>query len=464
MFQITLFMIFILFHCCLLLSTGIFLHKKFAFQPLGSIFIWGLLLKCLVGLLGFEVMQRYGGGLHDSNSAFNIGSILVGKLLENPLKFAIFFFEQEFYYNFDDYRNLYQDWTLQALFMYKITTFFCLFTQSNFYLVNLWFSFLSYLGLWLCANIIAKKVRGTSWAAALAFLFFPSVLVWSSGLLKESLMWLFCGSLIAIMLNWQQKTSKILPTVMLFVFGFLLFKLKFYYFAVLFAAGFAYFAGMKMYSLTYFRSNQIRTFAFLGSIFLLGMLFVSFFRKNLALDYFFEGLVLHYQGLANNSDVDNIIHFRFSEPYWLSVCLQSPKALFTAFFSPLFWQSEGNLLKMAAGLENTLLAFLFLLTFLLVCWQQINKIMNKSTKTYTQKTQQIDKNSKNKLQENELQKIELQLLFFCLVLYVVVLAILITLATPNLGTLIRYKVGFLPFFVYILLAKCSFVWKEINKN
>jgi hypothetical protein len=43
------------------------------------------------------------------------------------------------------------------------------------------------------------------------------------------------------------------------------------------------------------------------------------------------------------------------------------------------------------------------------------------------------------------------LLITAVVLYIVLLAALLALSSPNFGALSRYKVAFVPFFVYLLL-------------
>jgi hypothetical protein len=43
------------------------------------------------------------------------------------------------------------------------------------------------------------------------------------------------------------------------------------------------------------------------------------------------------------------------------------------------------------------------------------------------------------------------LITFAVLVYSVLLCIFLTLSSPNLGTLARYRIGFLPFFVFVLV-------------
>lgn len=45
-----------------------------------------------------------------------------------------------------------------------------------------------------------------------------------------------------------------------------------------------------------------------------------------------------------------------------------------------------------------------------------------------------------------------RMLIFGAGVYIVLLCVFITLSTPNFGTLSRYRVGFIPYFVFLLLC------------
>ncbi len=455
-------MLIFIFHAVLVASLGYFLHRQRVAQPLGKFFFGGLLLKCAAGLATFYVVNQYGGGLHDSQNAFAVGCRLANKLVENPLKFGIFFIEQEWLYNFDDYRNhIYQDWNVQTLFLYKLTALFCLSAQSNFYAVNLWFSFASYCGLWACANALANKFPTSQWAAVVAFLCFPSVLVWSAGLLKESLLWAFGGYLLSFLLAWQPSQKiKSLTWLCLSLASLALFRLKYYYFAALLPMAAVYVVGCWLATTSFFRKNFFGLFVSLGLVFALVLGLASFFHQNLALDYFFEGLVGNYYNFANASDIDNIQHFRFVQPYWWSVLCQIPQALWGAFFNPLGWQKGESLLKNMAGIENAGLLLLLVVASGGAGWQWVKKIKNYLTPNPSP-AERGDFNSARALSpcgvelgiKNYIFNHFPTLLLITLGIgYVCLLAIFITFASPNLGSLARYKVGFLPFVVYAGLA------------
>ena len=446
---------FILFlHSVFLVATPYFLHKKFAAQPLGKFFGYGLVVKLIAGVALVYVFRYRYGSLADSQSIFDVAAALANKFYENPLNFLKFcFIDSKIPEN---YKILMFDWTPQTVFMYKLTSFFCILTHNNFWLVNLYLSFLSYLGLWFCANSLAKKVQSSEKIAAVSFLFFPSVIFWSSGILKESFLWFFSGIMISMVLSFevsknifdnispkilnfnnittQKINSKLFLNPIVFakivifcLLSLCLFKLKYYYFAVLIPCLFMYLAGVIILQIAYFQAHIKKNMLFLGVIMVMGVITISNFHDNLRLNYFFEGLVSNYYYLANNSDVDNLIYYGFTSDYFYSVITNIHVALQAAWISPMLWETEGNILKLAAALENTIL----LIFGMYVLTLKIVNYMNKTSK--------------------KIEKLHI-LLLSCGIIYVTVLAIFIALATPNIGTLVRYKVGFLPFVIYILLV------------
>ncbi len=75
----------------------------------------------------------------------------------------------------------------RALFLSKVVSVFGLFTASNYWIISCYFSCLAFAGAWYLVKIIRRCNAHYTLAAVLAFLFFPSVVFWSSGIVKESL-------------------------------------------------------------------------------------------------------------------------------------------------------------------------------------------------------------------------------------------------------------------------------------
>lgn len=408
-------------HLVFLMLCVYFLHNKLKKEPLYYFFWLGLGLKIMMGLILVHLFRHLYGSFADSESIFAASAALTNKFYENPLKYVQYWFGLIALPK--DYKILFGDWTPQAIFMYKLTSVCCLLTNNNFWLANIYLSSLSYLGLWTCGNAIIKKTDANTSVIAIAFLGFPSVILWSSGILKESFLWFFVGFAISLTLN--NNIHKLLKYSLLAILLFCLLKLKYYYFAVLAPCISIYSLGNFILQKYNNQKSSKLILTFLALTCLSFLLIISYFHDNLRLSYFFEGLAINYYTLANTSDVDNLVYYSFTQPYWLSTLQNTPVALYNAWFAPMLWQTDGNLLKIFAALENTFVMGLVVANLVII-------VINRGKITFS-------------------KSLETNILLFCMLFYVIILAIFIALATPNLGTLVRYKVGFLPFVVFFLL-------------
>src|SRR5688572_18422717 len=74
----------------------------------------------------------------------------------------------------------------RALFFTKIVSIFSLITSDNYWLIALYLAFSACVGPWGLLKGPSRHVRVAVLPAVVAFLFFPSVPFWSSGVIKES--------------------------------------------------------------------------------------------------------------------------------------------------------------------------------------------------------------------------------------------------------------------------------------
>ncbi len=159
----------------------------------------------------------------------------------------------------------------RAFFFIRYLSFMSVLAVKNMYLISLYSSLMAFIGLWTCANSLAKwfiksgdsesKIKKIKLALSISFFFTPSVVFWASSMMKESFLWLIMGLLIAFFLdilkyfekfnvsdNKTRKYNFIGIVIKIIAFLFLivcLFLLKYYYFALLvpllFAFGISFF-------------------------------------------------------------------------------------------------------------------------------------------------------------------------------------------------------------------------------
>jgi hypothetical protein len=127
----------------------------------------------------------------------------------------------------------------RALVMAKAVSLLHLTTGSNYWLSGAWLSLFSFWGFWRLADLLTLVLPEHGNRAAVSFLFFPSVVFWTSGVLKETLSAGIIGLVCSCFLNYLFKLrpatkGRIVTEGLLGASGLVvLWQLKFYYCAVL---------------------------------------------------------------------------------------------------------------------------------------------------------------------------------------------------------------------------------------
>jgi hypothetical protein len=301
--------------------------------------------------------------------------------------------------------------------MIKVNAFFRLFSFGSFHVHSVFFNFLSFIGLVGIVRFFKSFITvNTNWLIGVVFCL-PSVLFWSSSVLKESLLILFLGVICFQFYQLKKEgVVKINSIVYIVVALFFLALLKFYSVIALSIPLTAYLI------VHYSKTKQVLLVYFSTLIFFL----LLFFNSNLV-----DVLVLKqndFINLVSNTKAGSYFELPLLEPTFLSVVKAVPNGILNCFIQPL---PSGNLSIMAlpAIAENILI----LLGLLVVIPQFLKR-----------------KNWNNK-HLNGL----LFILFFTLTLFAV-----IGVTTPVAGALVRYKVGALPFLGVFILYFIQFNFKK----
>jgi hypothetical protein len=119
-----------------------------------------------------------------------------------------------------------------------------------------------------------------------------------------------------------------------------------------------------------------------------------------------------------SSSANRIADFQYGSlsPTWASILENAPLALFNVLFRPFPWDAQ-SVLPALASVENAVLLVLFVFSL-----RNISIIPGSPQRWVTVST----------------------------IAYILILAVFLGLSTPNFGTLSRYRIGFLPFFVLLL--------------
>jgi hypothetical protein len=307
----------------------------------------------------------------------------------------------------------------RALFMVKIVSIACLFSYDNYWVCAVIFSFVSFVASWYLVENLGRLFAEARPAAAIAFLFFPSVVFWSAGVIKESMAMACLYFLSVVFLKlWFAEKVKVIHYLLLLPAVWVLWNLKYYFAGVYFAV---VVTALLHKRLIYRRAKQR---SFMGEvavwllIFIVPLVAISFFHPNFYPERLLRVIAENYEAYYALSAPEDLIHFRVLTQPVAWVLVNAPWALISGLFRPFIWEAH-NLFQGVVALENTVLLAAFA-----TCIFSVKPVLTSPHR----------------------------MLFFACAVYVVALSVFITLSTPNFGTLSRYRLGYLPYFIFMLLC------------
>lgn len=414
---------FLIYGLNLLVLVGLvwWLWKQNWNEQLRPFFIPALLFKLacglLIGVLSFYVYDKGDTQLYYKRALLitelahdqGIGAYLHYLFSNNPTGTPLEGLQKTFYES---------AWNMPRLLSVPM-----LLTNGNYYISALYLSLFSFAGLWFFVNAIVRYFSTTAIPAVVAFLLFPSVAFWSSGVLKESVllggMGLLLGSCLYLMLG-KLKRKPVLYLLLAVVGLYLIWLVKYFV-----AVALVLMVALALLLRLIFYSPKIAHIHWLPKVLALLVLFSGIawlgtqLNPNLNLEVLPDVVYLNYQTSLIASQGKPRIDFPFLEPTYLSFALHSQLAFIAMLFRPFIWEVY-NVRTFAAALENTLLlvmAFGFL----------------------------------RDLFETGRIKWRYGYLLLAVLVYLFAMGVLLAYSMPNLGTLSRYRVVVLPFIVYLLL-------------
>ena len=267
------------------------------------------------------------------------------------------------------------------------------------------------MSLWWIANLITNKFPQYRISALIAFLFFPTVVFWSSGIIKESVSvaCIMVISSLALSLIFRNRFPRSL-FLLLFPTVIILWMLKYYYLIVLIPAWAVIIIYYQLKPMSFFKIFLLALIPFM--IIWLGGLA----HPNLKLERIPVVVYDNYLAYSAISKPDNLINFPTLKPEAESLIVNFPKAVIIGITSPLFSFSH-NWLKAIISLENLYIVVLILTS--------LTNLQRLKSSPYS-------------------------FLIIITILFIFIMAGFLSLSSPNLGSLSRYKVVFMPFLIFIV--------------
>jgi hypothetical protein len=372
-----------------------------------TVFWLALLLKCLAGLL-LGAVYFYYYGLGDTIGFHSDAVRLVSLLKDNPSLFIGSILSGEPPIDLVNREP-------RSFFFTLLLTLANFLTGNNYWISSLWFSFFSFACTWFLVVRILSQMPGLYKSAIVAFLFLPSAVFWSAGIIKESVgfgaLCILAGIFISLLTGRRLYWYEYLATV---VAAWLLIGLK-YYWAAVFLPSVITTLVVHWLVAKRLQSTWALTLSWV-MIFAACCVVASFTHPNFYIETFLDVIRLSNEEFVAISDPSNLIYFPRVVNGWDDVVVNSPWALFSGLFRPFPFEPH-NITGHVSSLEN--LALLGLTIARLI------------------------KIGKSRGSE--------RLLWFSIIAFSVLLCIFLAMSTPNFGTLSRYRIGFLPFFALMII-------------
>lgn len=410
-----------------LVGVLIFKIYKASHQDLKRFFWPALVLKLLAGLcLGLVYTFYYAVG--DTFVFFDDAQQLVHLFQRDFTEYFIFLWSGD---ATSEVSSTLINVQVRSLFLVKILSAVLLGSFNNYWIASLYFSLSSFLGSWYLVTKIQNYLSNGIGAAVISFLFIPSFIFWSSGVIKESLaigaLMYLAGCFVYIInkepTRWWEWLTALVSLVVLW-------NLKYYWAALFIPSVITSIIVVRLILMWIPTLNQIFETIIWLTLFLCIVLAASTIHPNFYLSRFLMVVVENHNAYTMVSDHGPSVHFHELHATWGSILLNSPWALFSGLFRPLIFESR-TLFQFVISIENLLLLLLCVYNF-----RYMKSALNSSHR----------------------------FMILSAMIYIVLLAVFLTLSTPNFGTLSRYRVGFLPFFFFLLLYHpCQPVFNKVFK-
>jgi len=404
--------------------------RKIGQNPVYKFYTWGLLAKVVGALaMGLVYTLYYDGG--DTTAYYVSSEVLVNLLFREPMAFLRIVFGDKSAEVFSFF-TAETGWPMywgkpESFIVVQLTWPFTILSFGNYFTATILFAWFFYGGTWKLYLLVTRIYPAYAGSFALAVLFFPSVLFWSSGISKDAITlaaigWFLYG--LYFLLIERRKTLAML--LLLIISTALLLLVKPYVFVAIVPGGFIWLAWTYLKKI---RNLLLRflVMPFTLAIFLgMGLGFLEIFEPFLGEYGSLDGII--HKSITTYED--HIRAIQYGEHFYylgqfdgtrLDFFSKAPAAIVAGLFRPFIWEAR-TVFMLIASIENTV----FLLMVIAILWR-----------TGPIKVWKI--------------AFEEPLAIFTLA-FAVTFAFGVGISTANFGALVRLKTPYIPFLLIGLLV------------
>jgi len=298
----------------------------------------------------------------------------------------------------------------------RVCAFLRLFSMGTYFPLAIVLSFMAFTGLTGIFHAFRRQLPGRDTLLVLVVFLLPSVLLWTSGIIKEAFLYFAVGWTCYQIHRYVEEKRFSLPRLFQLTLALLiLITIKAYVFFLLLPLWIVWFISSKwQLNLTWVKVVLVFVTWY---VFLVG---ITPFVTGFPLPLLLAGKQAEFYAVAATEGASSLIDVDRLDGTWISVFRNIPTALLRSLFFPLP-NHAGNLLMWCSVLENAFYV-------LFVSWMIYRSSFSKAERPSP--------------------------LLWSGLCFAIALFIFIGLVTPIIGALVRYKVPAMPF---LLLFFCSLV-------
>lgn len=408
-------------------------------HPYRSYFLWGFWLKIFGAIfIGLIYQYYYQGG--DTSLYFYHAKLINSAFDESLSKWLnlLFRIPKEYDGQYMQYLSK-MEWYRDrgSYFVCQLTAFFNVFTLNTYIPTSLFFATLSFTGIWAMFLTFARQYPHLIKYIAIAILYIPSVIIWGSGILKDTICLFALGWMIYSVFSLLIANDKSIFNILMLILSFYILLVVKVYILI------AFLPALALWVL-FIYSNKIRPYivryisklsVLLISLFLFIFVY-KFFGSSLgkySLDNIAKTSLVTRDWIAYTSgDQGSSYDLGEFEPTFVGLISKFPQAVNVTLFRPYFWEA-GKVLIFLNSIESFLFLWITLRVLFTVGFRKVWKTIS---------------------EDPNIQ--------FCLI-FSIIFAFSIGISTYNFGSLSRYKIPCLPLYL-IAMILIFYKNKPLNKR
>ena len=318
----------------------------------------------------------------------------------------------------------------------RITAILSFLSFQKYLILNLFFSMLSFSGVWRLYRFFYEEYPHLHKQLAIAILYLPTFVFWSSGILKDPICTGAIGWITYALYEALYKKKDILKNaVILFVAGYLLYVIK-VYILISYVPFFLLFLVLK--NVTLIKSRLLRITFVLGLVFLAMTMFTTVMQQLAGTLGAYGGndvtknISIYQKAYAEQEDVGSSFSLGVEYDGSVSSLIRiAPAAIIATLYRPFIWESK-KISTLLSSLESMVIMFFTLAVFYKARPRNfIRPILKDPT------------------------------IMYCL-LFALLFALFVGATTANFGTLVRYKIPCMPFYIIAIFLIQD--WAKRNKK